>query len=142
MNQTLANIIKALDRLRVSSLYVHNAELEGAKFSVPELKGRKVYLVETLAVLNALVEKGTMLLYGGHGGGKTTLSKYLGQLFCHYSKEKIEDCILRGHPQLTEEKILGSLDIVQMMNPSLIKDGKIKSMDMGKIRKLENKEIK
>jgi energy-coupling factor transporter ATP-binding protein EcfA2 len=88
MNQTLANIIKALDRLRVSSLYVHNAELEGAKFSVPELKGRKVYLVETLAVLNALVEKGTMLLYGGHGGGKTTLSKYLGQLFCHYSKEK------------------------------------------------------
>ncbi len=125
MNQTLANIIKALDRLRVSSLYVHNAELEGAKFSVPELKGRKVYLVETLAVLNALVEKGTMLLYGGHGGGKTTLSKYLGQLFCHYSKEKIEDCILRGHPQLTEEKILGSLDIVQMMNPSLIKDGKI-----------------
>jgi polynucleotide 5'-kinase involved in rRNA processing len=88
MNQTLANIIKALDRLRVSSLYVHNAELEGAKFSVPELKGRKVYLVETLAVLNALVEKGTMLLYGGHGGGKTTLSKYLGQLFATTQKKK------------------------------------------------------
>ena len=45
-----------------------------------------------------------MMLYGGHGGGKTTLSKYLGQLFCHLTKEKIEDCILRGHPQLTEEK--------------------------------------
>jgi len=126
MNKSLADIIKALDRLRVSSLYVHNAELEGAQFSVPELKGRKVYLVETLAVLNAIVEKGTMLLYGGHGGGKTTLSKYLGQLFCHLSKEKIEDCILRGHPQLTEEKILGSLDLVEMMNPSLIKGGKIK----------------
>lgn len=125
MNKSHKDIINALDRLRVSSLYVHNAELEGAKFSIPELSGRKVYLVETLAVLNAIVEKGTMMLYGGHGGGKTTLSKYLGQIFLHLTKEEIEDCILRGHPQLTEEKILGTLDFVQMMNPSLIKDGKI-----------------
>lgn len=125
MKQSHKDIISALDRLRVSSLYVHNAELEGAKFSIPELSGRKVYLVETLAVINAIVEKGTMMLYGGHGGGKTTLSKYLGQIFVHLSKEKIEDCILRGHPQLTEEKILGTLDFAQMMNPSLIKDGKI-----------------
>ena len=126
MTQSHKDIIGALDRLRVSSLYVHNAELAGANFSIPELTGRKVYLVETLAVLNAIVEKGTMLLYGGHGGGKTTLSKYLGQIFMHLSKDKIEDCILRGHPQLTEEKILGSLDFIQLVNPSLIKDGKIK----------------
>ncbi len=126
MTQSHKDIIGALDRLRVSSLYVHNAELVGANFSIPELAGRKVYLVETLAVLNAIVEKGTMLLYGGHGGGKTTLSKYLGQIFMHLSKSKIEDCILRGHPQLTEEKILGSLDFTQLVNPSLIKDGKIK----------------
>lgn len=125
MTKSHKDIISALDRLRVSSLYVHNAELEGAEFSVPELSGRKVYLVETLAVINAIVEKGTMMLYGGHGGGKTTLSKYLGQIFVHLSKEKIEDCILRGHPQLTEEKILGTLDFAQMMNPNLIKDGKI-----------------
>ena len=125
MTKSHKNIISALDRLRVSSLYVHNAELAGAEFSIPELSGRKVYLVETLAVLNAIVEKGTMMLYGGHGGGKTTLSKYLGQIFVHLSKEKIEDCILRGHPQLTEEKILGTLDFAQMMNPNLIKDGKI-----------------
>ena len=125
MTKSHKDIISALDRLRVSSLYVHNAELEGAEFSIPKLSGRKVYLVETLAVLNAIVEKGTMMLYGGHGGGKTTLSKYLGQIFVHLSKEKIEDCILRGHPQLTEEKILGTLDFAQMMNPNLIKDGKI-----------------
>lgn len=125
MTKSHKDIISALDRLRVSSLYVHNAELAGAEFSIPELSGRKVYLVETLAVLNAIVEKGTMMLYGGHGGGKTTLSKYLGQIFVHLSKEKIEDCILRGHPQLTEEKILGTLDFAQMMNPNLIKDGKI-----------------
>jgi energy-coupling factor transporter ATP-binding protein EcfA2 len=126
MKQLHKDIIGALDRLRVSSLYVHNAELPGAHFSIPELNGRKVYLVETLAVINAIVERGTMMLYGGHGGGKTTLSKYLGQIFMHYSKDKIEDCILRGHPQLTEEKILGSLDFAQMMNPELIKEGKVK----------------
>lgn len=125
MTKSHKDIISALDRLRVSSLYVHNAELEGAEFSIPQLSERKVYLVETLAVINAIVEKGTMMLYGGHGGGKTTLSKYLGQIFVHLSKEKIEDCILRGHPQLTEEKILGTLDFAQMMSPNLIKDGKI-----------------
>ena len=120
------DIVRSLDRLRNESLYVHNEELPGATFCSEKLKGRKVYLVETLAVINALVERGTMMLFGGHGGGKTTLAKYLGQIFCHLSKEEIEDCILRGHPQLTEEKILGSLDFAQITNNKpLNKYGKI-----------------
>ena len=122
---TNIDIIQALDNIRINNLYVHNSELEGAKFSNEKLKDRKVYLVETLAVINALVERGTMMLYGGHGGGKTTLSKYLGQLFCHLTKEKIEDCILRGHPQLTEEKILGSLDFAQMTGNKPLDNGKL-----------------
>ena len=120
------DIIRALDRLRNESLYVHNEELPGAHFYSGKLRGRKVYLVETLAVINALVERGTMMLYGGHGGGKTTLSKYLGQIFCKLTKEEIEDCILRGHPQLTEEKILGSLDFAQITgNKPLNKNDRI-----------------
>lgn len=107
-------LVKALDKIRLGNLYVHNDELPHIKFSSESLKTRKVYLVETLAVINALVDRGTMLLYGGHGGGKTTLAKYLGQVFHKLSKDSIEDCILRGHPQLTEEKILGSLDIAQL----------------------------
>jgi len=107
-------LVKALDKIRLNNLYVHNDELKGATFKTEKLKARKVYLVETLAVVNALVDRGTMLLYGGHGGGKTTLAKYLGQMFYRFSKDEIEDCILRGHPQLTEEKILGSLDIAQL----------------------------
>jgi len=107
-------LVKALDKIRLGNLYVHNDELPDLNFSTPSLKNRKVYLVETLAVINALVDRGTMLLYGGHGGGKTTLAKYLGQVFYKLSKDEIEDCILRGHPQLTEEKILGSLDIAQL----------------------------
>ena len=115
MEYSNIDIIQALDRLRINNLYVHNEELQGVSFKSAKLQKRKVYLVETLAVVNALVERGTMMLFGGHGGGKTTLSKYLGQIFCQLSKEKIEDCILRGHPQLTEEKILGSLDFAQML---------------------------
>ena len=123
---TNIDIVRSLDRLRNDSLYVHNEELPGASFYSDRLKGRKVYLVETLAVINALVERGTMMLFGGHGGGKTTLAKYLGQIFCHLTKDKIEDCILRGHPQLTEEKILGSLDFAQITNNKpLNKYGKI-----------------
>lgn len=126
MNMNNIDIVRSLDRLRNESLYVHNEELPGATFCSDKLKGRKVYLVETLAVINALVDRGTMMLYGGHGGGKTTLAKYLGQIFCHLSKDKIEDCILRGHPQLTEEKILGSLDFAQITNAKpLNKYGKI-----------------
>lgn len=119
------DIVKALDRIRINNLYVHNAELAGAKFVTPKLENRRVYLVETLAVLNAIVDRGTMLLYGGHGGGKTTLSKYLGQIFCHLSKDQIEDCILRGHPQLTEEKILGNLDFAELTGNKDLTDGKI-----------------
>jgi len=114
MANTNIDLVKALDKIRLNNLYVHNDELKRVSFSNDKLKDRKVYLVETLAVVNALVDRGTMLLYGGHGGGKTTLAKYLGQIFYRLSKDEIEDCILRGHPQLTEEKILGSLDIAQL----------------------------
>lgn len=125
MTVTNIDIIKALDKIRINNLYVHNAELVGAKFSTPKLENRRVYLVETLAVLNAIVDRGTMLLYGGHGGGKTTLSKYLGQIFCHLSSDSIEDCILRGHPQLTEEKILGNLDFAELTGNKPLTNDKI-----------------
>ncbi len=114
MGNNNIQLVRALDKIRLGNLYVHNDELPDINFTTPSLKSRKVYLVETLAVINALVDRGTMLLYGGHGGGKTTLAKYLGQVLHKLSKDEIEDCILRGHPQLTEEKILGSLDIAQL----------------------------
>ena len=118
-------IIDLLDELRNNNLYVHNDELSGVSFNSEDLKDRPVYLVESLATINALVKKGTMMLYGGHGGGKTTLSKYLGQIFLGKTSNEIEQAILRGHPQLTEEKILGSLNIEQLMGHKKIKDGNI-----------------
>lgn len=125
MQDKAIEIIDLLDELRNNNLYVHNDELSGVSFNIKELENRPVYLVETLATVNALVKKGTMMLYGGHGGGKTTLSKYLGQIFLGKTSDEIEQAILRGHPQLTEEKILGSLNLEQLMGHKKIEDGNI-----------------
>jgi MoxR-like ATPase len=50
-----------------------------------------------------------MLLVGGHGGGKTTLAKLLGRMMTGKSLDEVENGILRGHPQLTEEKMIATL---------------------------------
>jgi MoxR-like ATPase len=50
-----------------------------------------------------------MLLVGGHGGGKTTLVKLLGRMMTGKSLDEIDDGMLRGHPQLTEEKMVATL---------------------------------
>lgn len=66
-------------------------------------------LIVGACVLNALVPRSAMLLVGGHGGGKTTLIKLLGRMLTSKSLEEIEDGMLRGHPQLTEEKMVATL---------------------------------
>ncbi len=48
-------------------------------------------------------------MVGGHGGGKTTLIKLLGRIMTGKSISEIEDGILRGHPQMTEEKMVATL---------------------------------
>ena len=121
-----SKIIDILDDIRNHNLYVHNDILEFAEFDSDEFSDRPVYLVETLATINSIVKNGAMLLYGGHGGGKTTLSKYLGQVFLNKSEYQIEKAILRGHQQLTEEKMLGTLNFKQILSPDLIpEDGEI-----------------
>ena len=114
MNANQKVLFHALERLRQSNLYVNNDVAPGLSFAEEELKEREVYLLETLSVINALVSQGAMLLYGGHGVGKTTFSKYLGQILYGFDTFQIESCLLRAHPQLTEEKIVGSLDIAQL----------------------------
>ena len=110
-------IVGGLDEIRNQGLFLHHEIIPGLCFHLDRYQDRPVYRIETLAAINVLVANGTMLFYGGHGGGKTTLAKLLGQLFFAKSDQEIESCILRGHSQLTEEKILGTLDIDQLMHP-------------------------
>lgn len=56
-----------------------------------------------------------MLLIGGHGGGKTSLVKILGRMMTGLSLHQVEEGIIRGHPQLTEEKLIGTLKIAKLL---------------------------
>ncbi|TFG32434.1 hypothetical protein EU527_10155 [Candidatus Thorarchaeota archaeon] len=93
-------------------LFVHSTDLE-IKYSTSGTKDKiqttRFPLIVGSCVLNALVPRSAMLLVGGHGGGKTTLAKILGRMMTGKSLEEIEDGILRGHPQLTEEKMVATL---------------------------------
>lgn len=116
-------LIEGLDSIRRKSLFIHNDTISGLKFNLKKYENRPVYLIETLCSINVLVNNGAILLYGGHGGGKTTLVKLLGNVMLGKSDDEIEKGILRGHPHLTEEKIVGTLNMKQLLNPDLLKDG-------------------
>lgn len=118
-------IIKAMEEIRILGLFVHDEEFHDLRIQFDPYTDRPVYLIETLSVINTLVANGTMILYGGHGGGKTTLAKLLGRLFLDKKAYEIEEGILRGHNQLSEEKILGTLDISQLMDPNRKRDDRV-----------------
>ncbi len=92
-------------------LFVHSTDLtiRFKSSATNATKTVRVPLIVGSAVLNALVPRSAMLLIGGHGGGKTTLVKLLGRMMTGHSLREIEDGILRGHPQLTEEKMVATL---------------------------------
>lgn len=83
--------------------------------------GEEIHLPEivTLLTLNAIVPRGTALLYGGYGAGKTSLARILGRLMTGLSLSDIDQSIVRSHPHLTEEKMIGRLHV-----GDLLKEGK------------------
>ena len=108
---------KIINLTQANQLFVHYKELV-IKY-LPE-KGKRIQSkilpeILSLCVLNALVPNSAMILIGGHGGGKTTLVKLLGRMFTASSLQEIENSIIRGHPQLTEEKLIGTLKLGKLM---------------------------
>jgi len=101
---------------QANQLFVHSSQLD-VQYSTDgkKITTRPVPEILVVCVLNALVPNSSMLLIGGHGGAKTTLVKLLGRMFTGKSLNAIEESILRGHPQLTEEKILATLDLPKLM---------------------------
>ncbi len=95
-------------------------EKRSKKKSQKKTKSKKTATLElpeilTITILNALVPNSAMLLIGGHGGGKSTLVKHLGRMFTGLSMAATEDCIIRAHPQLTEEKMIATLNIAKLL---------------------------
>jgi len=117
-NQSLRSAVWSIINLtQANQLFVHSSQLEVqyAGEGRKKIAKRAVPEILTTCVLNALVPNSSALLIGGHGGSKTTLVKLLGRMFTGKSLDAIEESILRGHPQLTEEKILATLDLPKLM---------------------------
>ncbi len=110
---------KIINIIQANQLFIHFKNLE-IKY-LHERKIKKIILPEilTLSVLNALVPNSALLLIGGHGGGKSSLVKLLGRMFTSKSLNEIENTIVRGHPQLTEEKLVGTLKLGKLMKEGI-----------------------
>jgi len=70
------------------------------------------------SLANACLRNHAVLLYGGMGANKTTLVNLLGASFLSLDLEAVEDLMISGHPEQTEEKIVGFLDPRQWMGPT------------------------
>lgn len=62
------------------------------------------------SLANACLRGRAVLLYGGMGANKTTLVNLLGSSFLSMGLDEVEDLMVTGHPEQTEEKIIGFLD--------------------------------
>jgi len=115
-NQLREKVWKIINLIQANQLFVHSKNLE-IQYADKEGNIQKKNLPEilTLSVLNAIVPNSAILLKGGHGGGKTTLIKLLGRMFTSKSLNTIEESIVRGHPQITEEKLVGTLKLGKLM---------------------------
>jgi len=109
---------KIINITQANQLFVHSKNLAINYYDEETKKVKTKMLPEilSLCILNALVPNSAMLLVGGHGGGKTSLTKLLGRMFTGYSLNEIENSIIRGHPQLTEEKLVGTLKLGKLMH--------------------------
>ncbi|MFX1395141.1 MAG: hypothetical protein ACFFAH_16455, partial [Promethearchaeota archaeon] len=116
-NELRKKVWKIINLTQANQLFVHSKNLEIKYFDEESKKVKTKLLPEilSLCILNSLVPNSAMLLIGGHGGGKTTLVKLLGRMFTSDSLNEIENAIIRGHPQLTEEKIVGTLKLGKLM---------------------------
>ncbi len=68
---------------------------------------------------NACLRNRALLLYGGMGANKTTLINLLGSSFLSLGLGEVENLMVTGHPEQTEEKVVGFLDPRQWTRPGL-----------------------
>lgn len=69
------------------------------------------------ALANACLRNRAVLLYGGMGANKTTLVNLLGASMLAQPFGDVENLMVTGHPEQTEEKIVGFLDPRQWSLP-------------------------
>lgn len=88
---------------------------------------RKVNGQLYISLANSCLRNRAALLYGGMGANKTTLVNLLGSAFTGLSFDEVENLMVTGHPEQTEEKIVGFIDPRQWSCPSDLPPGRLGS---------------
>jgi len=109
----IQQLIRSLEELR---LHLGRADLAVA--------GQRINAPLYFCIANACLRNRAVLLYGGMGANKTTLVNLLGCSLLSLDLEAVEDLVVSGHPEQTEEKIIGFLDPRQWMEPAAGTNGR------------------
>ena len=110
------DLVDALEELR---LHVGSADLQ--------VGVRKVNAQLYISLANACLRNRAALLYGGMGANKTTLVNLLGSAFTGLPFDEVENLMITGHPEQTEEKIVGFIDPRQWSCPPASSPGPSRS---------------
>jgi MoxR-like ATPase len=92
-------LVASLEELR---LHLGKADLAVGK--------RRVNAPLYFSLANACLRNKAILLYGGMGANKTTLVNLLGSSLTGKPFGDVENLMVSGHPEQTEEKIVGFID--------------------------------
>ncbi|MHC1630833.1 MAG: AAA family ATPase [Methanotrichaceae archaeon] len=95
----ISSLVSALKELR---LHVGRPDLKVGNSQV----NAQLYF----SLANACLRNRVVLLYGGMGANKTTLINLLGSSFTGLDFDEVENLMVTGHPEQTEEKIVGFID--------------------------------
>ncbi len=93
--------------LLIASLEEHKLHLGRKDLN---LGSKRVNAQLYFSIANSCLRNRAVLLYGGMGANKTTLINLLGSSFLGLPLSDVENFMVTGHPEQTEEKIVGFLD--------------------------------
>jgi len=104
----LRKIYKIMDALKETKIHVGDDD-----FKVEDFKTNSM-LIFTIA--NACIRNRMLLLYGGMGANKTTLVNVIGSRLSNIPYSEITSTMITGHPEQTEEKTIGFIDLRQWIS--------------------------
>ncbi|MDD3175268.1 MAG: MoxR family ATPase [Candidatus Nanoarchaeia archaeon] len=108
-------LTKKLDSIREKVFSMHDYILGSYYVNMPNMKvgNEQVNDVALFSLMTGLLKKNQLIL-GNYGLGKTTTSEAVTSLLYKLPGEFVGRTIIQGHPQLTEEKIVGRLDFSKL----------------------------
>ncbi len=106
---------KQILKLREKFIDTHDYLLKSYFVNHPDINLNEEYYnsVILFSLISGILKK-NLLIYGNYGLGKTTLAMAISSLLYRFPIEIIEGSIIQGHPQITEEKIIGRLDFSKL----------------------------